>query len=396
MRRIAIWLLIIVTVISIVPTKIDAVTLGEYEKIVADYQAEIDEIQSNIAKTEAEIKEAEKQIDEIKKETNRLLDEIKKLNEEIVAANEEIRTKSLQTKQLFEYLQLSSGENVYLEYIFGAESVTDLIYRSAVIEQLTEYNNKVIHDLETLIDANHRREEEINKRTKELEKNQKQLEEKIASLGEKKNSLGETGVTSAQQLKIYQDLVDAYKEQGCKSADVIGVDCANNGSAGPFRRPIEVGRITSSFGDRWGSFHRGLDMTNNHAYNYDTKVYPIGNGTIIAKFYDYYGALIVMISHYDAVSKKNYTSLYAHLDSFAPGIYVGKYVTSNDYIGIMGNTGYSFGVHLHLEVAPCVYLTDNVCSNWNKYTNFIANQARNHGFKGPEELVYFPSSWSAR
>lgn len=396
MRKAVIWLLIIVTIISVVPTKVEAVTLGEYEKIVADYQAEINEIQSNIAKTEEEIKVAQQQIDEIKSETNRLLDEIKQLNEEIAAANEEIKTKSLQTKQLFEYLQLSSGENVYLEYIFGAESVTDLIYRSSIVEQLTEYNNQVIKELEELIDANKKREIEINNRTEELEKKQKELEEKIATLGEQKNSLGETGVTSSQQLKIYQDLVNAYKEQGCESNDVIGVDCANNGSAGAFRRPITIGRITSSFGDRWGSFHRGLDMTNNYAYNYDTKVYPIGNGTVIAKFYDYYGALIVMISHYDAVSKKNYTSLYAHLDSFAPNIYVGKYVTTDDYIGIMGNTGYSFGVHLHLEVAPCVYLTDGVCSNWNKYTSFIADQARNHGFKGPQELVYFPSSWTTR
>jgi len=396
MRKVAIWLLIFVTIISVAPIKVGAATLGEYEKIVADYQAEVNRIQSSIAKTEEEIKTAQNQIEEIKKETNRLLDEIKKLNAEIAEANEEIKTKSLQTKQLFEYLQLSSGENVYLEYIFGAESVTDLIYRSSIVEQLTEYNNEVINELEELIEANKKREIEINERTKELEQNQKELEEKITSLGEQKNSLGDTGVTSAQQLKIYQDLVKAYKDQGCKSSDVIGVDCANNGSAGAFRRPITIGRITSSFGDRWGSFHRGLDMTNNYAYNYDTKVYPIGNGTIIAKFYDYYGALIVMISHYDAVSKKNYTSLYAHLDSFAPNIYVGKYVTTDDYIGIMGNTGYSFGVHLHLEVAPCVYLTDKVCSNWDKYTSFITSQARNNGFKGPETLVYFPSSWTTR
>lgn len=382
-------ILVAITFIILLPISTKAVTLGEYEQIVDKYKKEIASIQNNIAKKEEEIKAAQKEVETLKEETVSLLEEVTKIDKEIINANQEIKEKSLQIKQLFEYLQLSSGENTYMEYIFGAETVTDLIYRTAVIEQITEYNDDIIKELEDLIEANKKREDEIEKRKIEITKKQEQLEKKIVTLGEEKSSLGDTGVTSKQQLKIYEDLVSSYKEQGCKSSDVIGVDCANNGSAGVFRRPVEKGYITSEFGSRWGSFHRAIDISNNDPYN--TKIYPVANGTIVAKFIDYYGALIVMITHYDAVNNQYYTSLYAHMSSFAPNIYVGKYVTSDDYIGYMGDTGYSFGAHLHLEIAPCRYLIDSVCSNWTNYTNFMYNQYKDNGYKGPRQLINFPS-----
>ena len=34
-------------------------------------------------------------------------------------------------------------------------------------------------------------------------------------------------------------------------------------------------------------------------------------------------------------------------------------VDTNTILGYMGNTGYSFGVHLHLEVYPCRIYVDN-------------------------------------
>ena len=95
--------------------------------------------------------------------------EAEELQQEIVDANAEIEAKKEQTKSLIEYLQLSQGENVYLEYAFGAETVTDLIYRLSVVEQIAEYNDNMVAELETMIQENEDRKVELANRQEEYE-----------------------------------------------------------------------------------------------------------------------------------------------------------------------------------------------------------------------------------
>ena len=139
-------------------------------------------------------------------------------------------------------------------------------------------------------------------------------------------------------------------------------------------------------------------MSNRDPYN--TKIYPVANGTVSAKYYDLYGALCVAIIHYDAARNTYYTSLYVHLNSWAPDLYVGKYVTSDTYIGYMGSTGYSTGPHLHMEIAPCRLYIDGQCGTWDSYVLFVKNQNKYNGFKGPRQLINFPSglynTWHTR
>lgn len=388
MRKVLKILLILMICIALVPHDTHAITLGEYEAQLQKYKDDAAANQAALNKTEAEIAETNRQIENTKNEIKNLANEVTKLKEEIVQFNEEIKEKSLQTKELFQYFQMSNGENAYLEYAFGAETVTDLIYRMAIVEQMTEYNEKVTKELETMIKANQTREEEIKEINKDLEVKQKELEEKVVSLGNTKSSLTVGGASIQDQIKNYEEKVTYYRNKGCSSNDVIGVDCAVSASSGVFRRPVSVGYITSEFGNRGGSFHRGLDISNGDPYN--TKIYPVANGTISSIWQDLYGALIVTVEHYESVSGTYYTSMYAHLNSYAPNIYVGKYVTSDDYLGYMGNTGYSTGPHLHMEIAPCRLYLDSACYTWDSYTNFVRNQSYN-GFKGPRQLINFPS-----
>lgn len=396
MRKI-VCVLLVLAIIIIIPNNVYAETLGEYETKLQQLKDEAAANQVAINKTQSEINAANQEIENIKTEMINLANEVSKIKQEIIEYNEEIKEKSLQTKEIFEYFQMASGENVYLEYAFGAETITDLIYRMAIVEQMTEYNNKVTKELEEMIEKNNQREKEIEQINVELADKQKNLEAKVVSLGNTKASLMDGGNTIQNQVKSFQELVNYYKSVGCKSHHVVGVDCAKTGSAGVFRRPVTTGYITSEFGGRWGSFHRGLDISNGDPYN--TKIYPVANGTIVDIYYDGYGALCVAIQHYDAINNKYYTSLYAHLSSWAPGIYEGQYVTSDTYIGYMGNTGYSFGPHLHLEINQCRWYVDLACKDWNAHVNHMTYLA-NNGYKGPRQLINFPSglynSWYTR
>ena len=49
---------------------------------------------------------------------------------------------------------------MYLEYVFTATDFTDFIYRMAIAEQLSDYNEKLISDYEDLIIENEKKKEE--------------------------------------------------------------------------------------------------------------------------------------------------------------------------------------------------------------------------------------------
>ncbi len=369
--------------------EVNAETLKEYKDLLNKYENEQRQNQSEIDRTEQAINNSRNEVESIKRQIQQMNQEVEEMEQEIIDYNNEIKDKSLETKQLFEYLQVARGENLYLEYAFDASTLTDLIYRVSVVEQLTEYNNNLITSLENMIKENEQRTKELEQKEVEMTKKQEELTNKITELTGVKASLNENSVSVSQQIKIYQELIKSYEDAGCEDNDVIGRDCATTNSVAGWYRPIESGYVTSEFGYRWGSLHRAVDVSNKNPYS--TKIYPVANGTIKAKYNDDYGALTIVIEHKTA-SGQYYSSLYTHMSKYAPNIYVGKKVQTTDYIGYMGETGLAYGPHLHLEIAPCRLYTqsDPNCGSWSKYTKYVSKIYNNGTFNGPRDLIYFP------
>ena len=399
MRKLVYIVFSILFIISIIPVNTNAITLGEYEAKLKKYQKDAANNQAAINQKQSQINNTNSTITSIKQQMKDMSAEVEKMKQDIVKYNDEIKEKTEQTKKIIAYYQVSEEQNVYLEYLFGSEDITDLIYRSSIVKQMTDYNNQTISELKSMIKKNQEREKELNKKEKELDKQKDSLANKAKQLATEKSNLSSVSVSIAEQVKVYQQLVNSYKKAGCKTNDVIGVTCAKSGEAGIFRRPTRSGYVTSEFGFRWGKLHRGLDIGSKQGSG--EKIYPVANGKIIAKDFDGNGALILAIEHYSSVKGKWYTSIYGHMSSYAPGMYVGRTVTSDQYIGYMGSSGYAFGVHLHMEVIPCrlFNFNDKYCSSWTSYVNY-ANSLANNGFKGPRSLIGFPkgtyNSWSTR
>ena len=114
------------------------------------------------------------------------------------------------------------------------------------------------------------------------------------------------------------------------------------------RFPLEFTSITSHFTEsrfhpilKANSPHNGVDF----AAQRGTPVRAVGDGMIAeAGWNGSYGKAI------DITHDSTYTSRYAHLDSFAPGIKAGAAVTKGQIIGYVGSTGRSTGPHLHFEL----------------------------------------------
>jgi murein DD-endopeptidase MepM/ murein hydrolase activator NlpD len=103
--------------------------------------------------------------------------------------------------------------------------------------------------------------------------------------------------------------------------------------------PLEEYRFTSPYGMRWGRLHAGVDL----AAPEGTPYKAVHAGTVkLAKWFGGYGNAII-IDHGDGVE-----TIYGHSSKLL--VKVGQKVNAGDVIGLVGNTGHSFGSHVHLEV----------------------------------------------
>lgn len=126
--------------------------------------------------------------------------------------------------------------------------------------------------------------------------------------------------------------------------------------------------ISSTFGTRWGTTHKGIDIAQNAGadavasragkvikintactHNYGKSSNCCGNG---------YGNY-VLIDHEDGT----YSTMYAHLQSVI--VSVGDYVEKGQTVGYVGTTGWSTGYHLHFEIRK-----DGTAVNPSDYLNY--------------------------
>lgn len=104
--------------------------------------------------------------------------------------------------------------------------------------------------------------------------------------------------------------------------------------------PTRGGYMTSGYGERWNSFHKGIDIAGDIG---DDVIVALDGEVIYSQFNDGgYGNLII-VKHEDDMS-----TYYGHLSSF--DVKVGDKVKKGDVIGKVGNTGFSTGPHLHFEL----------------------------------------------
>jgi murein DD-endopeptidase MepM/ murein hydrolase activator NlpD len=97
--------------------------------------------------------------------------------------------------------------------------------------------------------------------------------------------------------------------------------------------------ISSEFEVRWGTMHFGVDL----AAPEGTPIYATHAGTVIlAEWYYGYGNC-VQIDNGNGI-----VTIYGHASAL--NVVRGQQVKAGDVIAWVGNTGYSFGAHLHYEV----------------------------------------------
>ena len=111
-----------------------------------------------------------------------------------------------------------------------------------------------------------------------------------------------------------------------------------NDSSDHYTPPVK-GRITSEFGKRRWRYHYGTDID----LNTGDEVRSAFNGRVRISTYSKTYGHVVVVRHNNGLE-----TLYAHLSKRK--VKVDSVLTSGTVVGLGGNTGRSYGSHLHFEV----------------------------------------------
>lgn len=158
----------------------------------------------------------------------------------------------------------------------------------------------------------------------------------------KKGLKGITFTVTEENGKVIKEEIVKQEviEEPVKEIIIKGTKVVPSRGTGSFVWPANGGYVSSNMGYRWGRMHKGMDI----ARPSERTLKAVDNGVIVSAGYDNggYGNKVV-IDH-----KNGYRTIYAHLASIS--VSAGQTVPRGSKIGVMGTTGDSTGIHLHIEV----------------------------------------------
>ena len=256
-----------------------------------------------------------------------------------------------------------SGEPDVLTVILESNGFDELLSRSEYANRLAEYRSQVI----ARVRAQRARMRETAERLREAEAEienarasiidrrerlaaiQRSLAAKRRSLGgvleRERRALASIGDQRSRLEQVESRLQRRIEAQLAASATppaITGPAAPEGGDSSVSDAgliwPVQ-GPLTSPFGPRWGRLHAGIDI----AAPGGTPIRAAASGSVeIAAPNGGYGNY-TCINHAGGLS-----TCYAHQSAFATS--AGASVEQGEVIGYVGNTGNSFGDHLHFEV----------------------------------------------
>ena len=306
---------------------------------------------------ESKINKMNKEISSMNSKITDNQNKIEESKEKIKSLNKDIDEKQKEIDNLVSFLQVSNKDNVYLEYVFEAKTFSDFIYRSAVVEELTKYNNELIDYMYNMIEENKTLQKDLEKKIKIAENNIDELQALLKKYDLDLDDLSEDQLDIEAEIKARKvevaEYEKIYKQNKCdENVDVT--TCVRVPPSGKFVRPLKKGTITSLYGSRYHptlhywKFHSGVDIGGNPT---GTNVYAAASGrvsNIVHK--SSCGGNKVYIEH--TIKGKSMRTLYMHLHTVK--VKVGQIVSIDSVIGTVGGgesyDNCSTGAHLHLTV----------------------------------------------
>jgi len=299
-------------------------------------------IQEDLRAATASYNEVKEQLDTVEGKIDENTDLLEKTQADL-----KIKNRMLQKRVRDIYI---NGQISYIDVLFGAKDISDLMSRMDVLKRIIK------HDYDLIMKV---KEEKavVEKAREQLEQDKAEAEKLVAEAQDKKDMVE---IKEAEQQELLDQAIydrdtseRAYEELMAASEEVANMirrsqmAPAYSGApagAGGMIWPLS-GPITSEFGWRthpiFGTarYHSGLDIGG----DYGLPIYAAASGTVIyAGWISGYGNAVI-IDHGGGI-----TTLYGHNDSL--NVSEGESVSQGQVIAMCGSTGNSTGPHCHFEV----------------------------------------------
>ena len=401
--------LLALCVAAMIPLSVSAQTVAEIQAEQDRLQAEKDQLEAQLeqlrndeAEKQAEQENLQEQIDVVQQQIDTTRQNINDLNASINeltmkldASQAEIQDTIDEFKERLVALY-TAGNVSTLEILLDSKSLSDFTTRMELIDTMALRDQEIIGKLEDYMAKTQADREQLEAQKQEvaslqvtLEGKEKELaalyEENQAALGDiqgqvyaTENQLQVNEEELAESERLVQEAIAAQKraeEEAKKQAQAAAPPAAvetpsggensggengsgnGDGGSGAVSPPTPSGGGSSGFDPIWplpgvtyisdhfggARGHKGMDI----AGPWGTPIVAAADGQVIeANATDSWGyswGYYVLIYH-----NGTYSTRYAHMSSVA--VSTGQYVTAGTIIGYEGNTGNSFGAHLHFEV----------------------------------------------
>lgn len=300
--------------------------------------------------------------------------EIEKAEEALVQAKVEENTQYQSMKKRIKYMY-ENGNSQVIELLMESENIGEFLNKAEYISQISEYDRDMLDEFQAVVKEVEAEEAALQTEYEELEVLRDDLLVKQSNLesllSEKNLQISDLEKQIGDNAALLQDLIAQAEAERLKQEQAAAAAAAaaqqaaqqqaaqNSGNSGggssyvppvidnvvsgngQFTNPCPAGYVSSTFGyrDFDSSFHKGLDL----AAPEGTPTYAAADGVVlIAGWSDSAGNWIV-IDH-----GNGFVGKYMHHSGLL--VSAGQTVTKGQPIGLVGNTGNSFGAHLHFQL----------------------------------------------
>lgn len=351
--------------------------LNEIKSEQATIDSEIKRLDLAVADATTKLEEKNAEIDQTEKDIEQLEVEIAELTERIEKRNDMLKERAASYQE-------SGGSISYLDVLFGAQSFSDFIDRVSAVATLVQADKDILEqhqadkleleakqteitakldslkemkvELETLKSSLDSQIEEKNQLMSSLNQQEEEMHAEMIAAEEEQAVLAAQAATIQRAIQLEQARQAELERQRAAAAAAVTTQSSSGGetasvdttasapavSSGLFTWPAS-GIVSSGYGSRSGGYHHGIDIAKRGP---GVPIVSAADGVVIRSYYSPSYGNAIFISH--SINGQVFTTVYAHMSNRS--VSSGAVVKKGQRIGTMGNTGQSYGQHLHFEL----------------------------------------------